>query len=107
MTFLTPITILLVFDVVERLAGSRCALHAYFDRPQDAAVLTPSAAVAEYDEFRGITAFMPTRDFYRSKDQSPSGQAYHWNSNAEKYYLIGEEMGQAMLKLVKKPQTRS
>ena len=35
-------------------------------------------------------------------DQSPSGQGYHWNSNAETYFLIGEAMGQAMLRLTAK-----
>ena len=42
------------------------------------------------------------RDFYRPKGASPSGQAYHWNSNAETYYLIGEAMGKVMLRLTKK-----
>jgi alpha-galactosidase len=41
-----------------------------------------------------------TRDFFRTREESPSGQAYHWNSNAETYYLIGEAMGQAMLQLL-------
>jgi hypothetical protein len=27
---------------------------------------------------------------------SPSGQGYHWNSNTETRYLIGEAMGEAM-----------
>ena len=30
---------------------------------------------------------------------SPTGQGYHWNTNAETYYLIGEAMGNAMKKL--------
>ena len=59
------------------------------------------AAVAELDEFRGNVAFVGTRDFFRPANESPSGQAYHWNSNAETYYLIGEGMGQAMLTLLK------
>ena len=29
-----------------------------------------------------------------------SGQGYHWNSNAETYYLIGEAMGEAMKRLL-------
>jgi hypothetical protein len=28
------------------------------------------------------------------------GQGYHWNTNAETYYLIGDAMGQAMLRLL-------
>ena len=58
-------------------------------------------SVAQRDEFRGNVAFVGTRDFYRPKEQSPSGQAYHWNSNAETYYLIGDGMGKAMLRLLK------
>jgi alpha-galactosidase len=41
-----------------------------------------------------------TRDFYRPKELSPSGQGYHWNGNAETYYLIGAGMGEAMLELL-------
>ena len=57
------------------------------------------AAVAEREEFRGSVAFVPTRGFFRPKEVSPSGQGYHWNSNAETYYLIGEGMGKAMVAL--------
>ncbi|HEY1187678.1 MAG TPA: sialate O-acetylesterase, partial [Gemmata sp.] len=54
------------------------------------------AAVAGYEEFRGNVAFVGTKAFWRDKEVSPSGQAYHWNTNAETYYRIGEAMGQAM-----------
>ncbi len=43
-----------------------------------------------------------TRDFFRARDQSPSGASYHWNSNAETYFLIGDGMGRAMIELLKK-----
>ena len=58
------------------------------------------AAVAERKEFQGNVAFVGTKAFWRPKEQSPSGQNYHWNSNAETYYLIGEGMGQAMKQLL-------
>jgi alpha-galactosidase len=58
------------------------------------------AAVAEQSEFKGNVAFVGTKSFWREKEQSPSGQGYHWNSNAETYYLIGESMGKAMIKLL-------
>jgi hypothetical protein len=35
----------------------------------------------------------------RLKEASPSGQADHWNSNAETCYSIGEAMRKAMLRL--------
>jgi alpha-galactosidase len=57
------------------------------------------AAVAEDEEFKGYVAFVGTRWFWRDKSVSPTGQGYHWNTNAETYYLIGEEMGNAMKKL--------
>jgi alpha-galactosidase len=40
------------------------------------------------------------RDFWRSKEQSPSGQGYHYNRNAETYYLVGDALGRGMVKLL-------
>jgi stress-induced morphogen len=51
-------------------------------------------------EFAGNVAFVGTKDFYRPKEESPSGQSYHWNSNAETYFLIGDGMAKAMLALL-------
>jgi hypothetical protein len=68
--------------------------------PRAISLMKAQAAVAEYIEFRGNVAFVGTRDFYRPQHQSPSGQEYHWNSNAETYYLIGEGMGRAMVELL-------
>lgn len=68
--------------------------------PRALSLMRAQAAVAQLDEFQGNVAFVETKDFYRAKEQSPSGQAYHWNNNAETYYLIGEAMGQAMLGLM-------
>lgn len=42
-----------------------------------------------------------TRDFFRPREQSPTGASYHWNSNAETYFLIGDGMGRAMISLLK------
>lgn len=68
--------------------------------PRALSLMKAQAAVAKREEFRGNVAFVGTKDFYRPREQSPSGQAYHWNNNAETYYLIGEGMGKAMLGLV-------
>jgi alpha-galactosidase len=70
--------------------------------PRALSLMKAQATVAQHDEFNGNVAFVGTKDFYRPKEESPSGQAYHWNSNAETYYLIGEAMGKAMLELEKK-----
>ncbi|WP_394793426.1 hypothetical protein [Armatimonas sp.] len=55
---------------------------------------------AERPEFKGNVAFVGTKAFWRTKEESPTGQGYHWNTNAETYYLIGEAMGEAMKKLL-------
>lgn len=74
--------------------------------PRALALMRAQAAVAEMDEFKGSVAFVPTQVFWRPVEVSPSKQGYHWNSNAETYYLIGEAMGEAMRKLVGKSAGR-
>jgi alpha-galactosidase len=51
----------------------------------------------------GYAAAVETRDFWRDASISPADQNYHWNRNAETYFLIGNGMGQAMINLVKMP----
>ncbi|MCF7972726.1 MAG: sialate O-acetylesterase [Phycisphaerae bacterium] len=70
--------------------------------PRALSLMRAQAAAAERDEFKGNVAFVGTKDFYRPKEVSPSGQAYHWNSNAETYFLIGDGMARAMLALLEK-----
>jgi alpha-galactosidase len=70
--------------------------------PRALALMKAQAAVADHEEFRGNVAFVPTKRFWREKELSPTGQGYHWNSNAETYYLIGDAMGQAMKQLLQK-----
>jgi alpha-galactosidase len=67
--------------------------------PRALSLMKAQAAVAGYAEFKGTVAFVGTKEFWRDQAVSPSGQAYHWNTNAECYYLIGEAMGHAMKKL--------
>ena len=66
------------------------------EAPRALALMKAQAAVAEQKEFQGNVAFVGTRAFWRKEDVSPTKQGYHWNSNAETYYLIGEAMGHAM-----------
>ncbi|MEA3211372.1 MAG: hypothetical protein QOE70_4429 [Chthoniobacter sp.] len=70
--------------------------------PRALSLMKAQAAVAEHPEFKGNVAFVGTRAFWRGQEQSPSNQGYHWNTNAETYYLIGEAMGEAMKTLVKR-----
>lgn len=68
--------------------------------PRALSLMKAQAAVAKRPEFKGNVAFVGTQAFWRPAEQSPSGQGYHWNSNAETYYLIGEAMGEAMKQLL-------
>ncbi len=53
-----------------------------------------------YPDFKGNVAGVETRDFQRTREESPSKQDYHWMRNWETYYLIGKSMGDAMDKLL-------
>jgi alpha-galactosidase len=68
--------------------------------PRALSLMKAQAAVAEHPEFKGNVAFVGTKAFWRPEEESPSKQGYHWNTNAETYYLIGEAMGEAMKKLL-------
>ncbi|MDX1695858.1 MAG: sialate O-acetylesterase [Ketobacteraceae bacterium] len=48
----------------------------------------------------GKVRAVETRDFWRDREISPSNQGYHWNNNAETYFLIGDGMGNAMTELL-------
>jgi alpha-galactosidase len=41
-----------------------------------------------------------TRPFWRSAAVSPANQGYHWNWNAESYFLIGKTLGDDMVDLL-------
>ena len=69
--------------------------------PRALSLMAAQKAVADYPNFKGNVAFVPTQELYRPPDDSPSKQAYHWNNNAETYYLIGEHMAHAMIRLMK------
>ncbi len=60
------------------------------------------ADAAKHSEFTGTVTTVDTRDFWRDRDKSPSGQGYHYNRNAETYMLVGEAVGQAMIDLIEK-----
>ena len=68
--------------------------------PRALSLMKAQAAVAEYPEFKGSVAFVGTKDFWRPAEASPANQGFHWNRNAETYFLIGDAMGKAMLKLM-------
>lgn len=63
----------------------------------------------KHPEFAGTVASVDTRDFWREVDDSPMGQDYHYNRNAETYLLVGDALGRAMVDLIegKKPEAAS
>lgn len=61
-------------------------------------------AAAERAEFKDNVRYVETRGFFRPPVESPGKQGYHWNENAETYYLIGEGMGKAMVELLGGPK---
>ena len=69
--------------------------------PRALSLMKAQADVARHKAFKGNVAFVGTKTFWRPKERSPSGQGYHWNSNAETYFLIGDAMAWAMLDLEK------
>ncbi len=62
-------------------------------------IMNAQAAAAAHPDFKGTAACVETRDFFRPGDDSPSRHGYHWNCNAETYFLIGDAMGRAMTTL--------
>jgi len=56
----------------------------------------------EHKDVSGPAVFVPTRAFLRKPKDSPNtGHGHHWFGNAESYFLIGDAMGHAMLRLLK------
>jgi len=66
--------------------------------PRRVGIMNAQAAAAKAVS---MAVCVDTRDFFRPVEASPSGQGYHWNRNAETYFLIGDAMGKATLKLMK------
>lgn len=60
------------------------------------------ANATKYPEFSGTVAAVETRDFVRElPPHSPGNQGYHWMNNCESYWLVGQAMGQAMVRLLR------
>ena len=53
----------------------------------------------QHPEYNGTVTSIDTRNFWRSVENSPANQDYHYNRNAETYMLIGDALGRAMVKL--------
>ena len=55
---------------------------------------------AKHPEFKGTVTSIDTRPFKASEERSVSGMGYHWNHSGESHYLVGNAMGEAMVKLL-------
>ncbi len=62
-------------------------------------LMQAQAAATRRTEWKGTVGFVRTQNFWRDEKDSPSDQGYHWNSNAETYWLIGQSMGREMLRI--------
>lgn len=59
------------------------------------------AAAAHPPDFKGNVVFVPTHDFVRTPENSPNPtHGHHEYGNAETYFLVGDALGQAMLRLL-------
>ena len=57
-----------------------------------------AADPSRHPELGGHVSAMETRGYLRDGQLSPApSQGYHWNHNAESYYLIGKAMASGML----------
>jgi len=53
-----------------------------------------------FPEFKGNVKTVEVRDFWRGIGESPKSQDYHYNHNAETYFLVGDALGRAMVELL-------
>jgi len=67
------------------------------------AQLAVSGEKGNYPEFKGNVLTVETRDFWRTVEQSPRNQGYHYNRNAETYMLAGDALGRGMVDLLDRP----
>ena len=65
------------------------------------AQLAVSGDKGRYPEFKGNVKTIETRGFWKTPEESPKNQGFHYNQNAEVYYQVGEAMGKGMLELLK------
>ena len=71
------------------------------------AIRAAQKAAAGRKRFARTVAFVPTTGFARPAKDSPNvGHGHHWFGNAESYFLIGDALGRAMLKLLDHSATR-
>lgn len=75
----------------------------WVDAPGEwAALRQAQAAASARPEFKGNVAFVETRTFVREPEESPNpGHGHHEFGNAETYFLVGDALGQQMVRLLR------
>jgi hypothetical protein len=68
--------------------------------PAAVAIRKAQAAAAARPEFQGTVTFVETHDYVRAEKDSPTGEGYHEFKNGETYFLIGNALGEGMMKLI-------
>jgi hypothetical protein len=63
------------------------------------------AATAARPEFRGTAQFIETHDFVREEKDSPGGGSHHEWNNAETYFLVGNAIGETLVKYMQESTT--
>ncbi|MCP3668146.1 MAG: sialate O-acetylesterase, partial [Gammaproteobacteria bacterium] len=71
------------------------------NHPRALSLMRAQLAVPEDKRLKnGNVRAVETRAFWHEADESPANQRYHWNRNAETYFLIGNDMGEAMIDIL-------
>ena len=73
------------------------AWYRFVDQPSFQQYNWSEAKKARLQAFVENVTCVETRDFFRVREQSPTGASYHWNSNAETYFLIGDAMARRLI----------
>ncbi len=64
-------------------------------------VIQAELNVSKYPEFDGTVVSVDTRPFARDPSPaSPTDFIYHWNSNAESYWLLGQNLGRSIMNII-------
>ena len=71
-----------------------------------AAQLAVSGEKNNYPQFRKNVITVETRDFWKTPEESPRNQDFHYNGNAETYMRVGQALGQGMIKLLSETAAR-
>ncbi|HSP42162.1 MAG TPA: hypothetical protein VLO11_04785, partial [Luteolibacter sp.] len=63
------------------------------------------ADAVKYPAFTGNVKSVDTLPYWRTVDESPGVQGFHYHNNAETYMLVGDALGRAMVEMLETPDT--